>query len=77
MNHTHLSCITPPLPVQSMVVYTLNLDSAPPPDFSVPTLQLSVRPDPTGFMLVTKSVPRGSNSTLVQINVSGLDPVES
>ena len=49
MNHTHLSCITPPLPVQSMVVYTLNLDNAPPPDFSVPNLQLSVRPDPTGF----------------------------
>ena len=48
--------------------YWLELDDAPFPDMLEAGLQLTVRPDPTGFMLLTKSVK--SDSYIVQIRVS-------
>ena len=75
MNNTHLSCTTPPLPVQDTVIYLLRLDNAPPPDPTVLSFQLSVMPDPSRLVLVTRSVPRGSNSTIVQIDVSNQTPL--
>ena len=70
MNNTHLSCITPPLPVQDTVMYLLRLDNAPPPDFNATNLQLSVREDPTGIILATPSVTGGSNDLTLLLYVS-------
>ena len=65
-----LNCTTPSVgSVQAMVFYMLVLDDAPFPDLQdFPELQLEVRPDPTGFRLVTQTV--GVDSNLVQIEVS-------
>ncbi len=71
MNTTALSCIAPMVmgdPV--MIAYRLILDDVPPPDPTRPELQLSLRPNPENFMLVTKEVSRNTiNSSLVRIRV--------
>ena len=52
-----------------LIQYTLILDNSPFPDLPDTKLQLSARPDPTGFTLVTLSVQRRSNSSFVKIEV--------
>ena len=52
-----------------LIQYTLILDNAPFPDLPDSDLQLSARPDPTGFTLVVTPVSLEVDSAIVRITV--------
>ena len=52
-----------------LIQYTLILDNAPFPDLPDSDLQLSARPDPTGFTLVVTPVSLEVDSEIVRITV--------
>ena len=70
VNSTTLTCVTPGFDGDvGSINYTLLLDDAPFPASLEGALQLSLRPDPSGFELVTESVIVGT-TTFIQITVS-------
>lgn len=70
---TTLTCISPPMTADSgQIQYALILDNAQFPNIPDFELQLSARPDPTGFTLVVTSVSLEAETAIVRITVRNL-----
>ena len=63
-----LTCIAPAVAGDVILSYRLILDDAPFPDEPDAELELMLRPNPTGFRLITESIAIGSTK-LIQIEV--------
>ena len=74
VNSTTIRCLTPQLTSSPQtadpdgIMYTLLVDNAPGPDPS--ELRITVRPNPTDFMLNTQEIQIGADSPFIQIFVS-------